>query len=311
MAMIEKKNENLEIKKSGDYTTQSITNIDKQIFQMIRERFNLEPALGDAMFVRGRFYVTSTGCSRIAEQKKVRSIHFEYEDPSTCNIPLIRKNPENYLMVICRIEKEDGGVVEGRRTLDFEKEKRIDNKGREFWLLKDYMNFTETKAFMRAVGKAYNVEIYDDLPDDMKKDGKTFPQAQSTGEECPMCYEKTFNGSKCKSCGYWVEPKKAEQPEKQPDKKVEIKEEDLDETKKISDPYKWFEDHPQKAGLIEVKPNMVETREKAILISIPGFFGERTFWLPRSKTKMGVDGQTLLIEAKMLKQKADELNESP
>jgi hypothetical protein len=44
-----------------------------------------------------------------------------------------------------------------------------DIQGYDSWILKDYADFAETKAFMRAVGKAYNVALFDDLTDDTKR----------------------------------------------------------------------------------------------------------------------------------------------
>lgn len=192
----------LVLKKETDYQMMQYDNVTAELFQKIREKLHLEPALGECMFVKGKFYVTHPGCSRLAEQKEVKSIQYEYLDPSTFPLPQIRKNPENFIIVKCILTKKDGGVIDGLRILDLESERKIgfpfkcefcgneskygkkkdkwtkickcgnEIKGFDMWLIKDYVNFAETKAFMRAVGKAYSVEIFDDLPEDVQNEAK-------------------------------------------------------------------------------------------------------------------------------------------
>jgi hypothetical protein len=207
MSLIEKEN-NYKITTTSDYTTALIdvgTEDQKQhLFKTIREKFKVEPALGEIMLVRGKPYFTAQGCSRIAETKHVKDVKFEYIDPTNFNVLKVRKNPEQYIIVTCYLTKEDNGVVQGNRLLDLEDEKHWqwgvccwgdDHKpirlwgpnenhekvcskckkilaGYDGWKLKDYMNFAETKAFMRAVGKAYNIDLFEELPDDMKKEAK-------------------------------------------------------------------------------------------------------------------------------------------
>lgn len=170
MAMIEKKDDaQTKLVSKDQYTTALFDTTDDaakaKLFKMIREHYKVEPALGEIMLVSGKPYFTASGCSRLAESKQTKDIRFEYLDPSTFPIFQIKQKPENFIIVRCLLTKADGGVVEGLRALDLALEK---DKKPKHWSLKDFMGFTETKAFMRAVGKAYNVDIFDDLPDDMR-----------------------------------------------------------------------------------------------------------------------------------------------
>ena len=212
MSLVEK--QDYKITTTSEYTTalfSADTPEEQQLlFNTIRDKYKVEPALGEIMLVRGKPYFTAPGCSRIAETKQNKDVKFEYIDPTTFNVLLVRKNPERYIIVSCYLTKLDGGVVQGNRLFDLEDEKHwqwgvccwVDNpykKGKKLpakllgpneshekvcsvchkilvgydgWKLKDYMGFTETKAFMRAVGKAYNIELFEDLPEDLKKEAK-------------------------------------------------------------------------------------------------------------------------------------------
>lgn len=212
MSLIEK--QDYKINTTSEYTTAlfAADTIEEQtvLFNTIRDKFKVEPALGEIMLVRGKPYFTAPGCSRIAETKHVKDIKFEYIDPTTFNVLIVRDDPKRYIIVLCILTKEDGGHAEGRRLLDLIDERHwqwgvccwVDNpykKGKKMpaklygpneknekqcsvchkllpaydgWKLKDYMNFTETKAFMRAVGKAYNIELFEELPEEMRKEGK-------------------------------------------------------------------------------------------------------------------------------------------
>lgn len=210
MAMDEKNEEykGMTIRKDGEYQVATFLETGGALFQKIRDKFGVEPALGEIMLIRGRVYFTAVGCSRLAENKHVKDIRFEYLDPTISPIYQIRLHPELYIVVKCTLTKEDNGIVEGHRALNLEEEKHwqwgvccwekegnksfpaklywADQsahtktcskcskilKGYDGWKLKDYMNFAETKAFMRAVGKAYNVELFDDLPDEMRMDAQ-------------------------------------------------------------------------------------------------------------------------------------------
>lgn len=209
----EEKEIKLVLKEDNQYQMMQYDGVTAALFQAIREKLHLEPSLGECMFVKGKFYVTHPGCSRLAEQKEVKSIQYEYLDPEKFPMPQIRKNPDNFIIVKCILTKKEGGFVDGLRILDLTEERKIgfqfkcecgneskyfqktsdkwkkicpkckkEIKGFDMWLIKDYVNFAETKAFMRAVGKAYSVEVFDDLPEDLQKEAKDVSQFQTEKE---------------------------------------------------------------------------------------------------------------------------------
>lgn len=181
----------------NDYQSIEFKKVDLALVEWIEKRYQMDVRNGEILFIRGKLYWTSKGCSRISESKKTKGIRFEYIDPNKFSMPIISQNPSRYIIVKCLLEKQDGGIVEGIRILDLQKEKRLkfpkkcscgndskffsrtddpeikkcsrcnkDQKGEEYWLLKDYIAFAETKAFMRAVKLAYSVSIEDDIPED-------------------------------------------------------------------------------------------------------------------------------------------------
>ena len=196
MAIVEKKETKMQTLSSGKYSIQKYEGTPTEIFDRIRETFGMEPVLGEVLIIANKPYFTSSGCSRIAESKQNKSIQYEHIDSETFPIYKIRKNPENYIIVKCILTTARDGIIEGYRVLDMEEEKRYafrDNcgnkgckawkgkykktstpgikkcpdcgaeiKGYDNWRLSDYINFAETKAFMRAVGKAYNIPIFEE-----------------------------------------------------------------------------------------------------------------------------------------------------
>lgn len=184
----------------NDYQSIEFKKVDLALVEWIEKRYNMDVRNGEILFIRGKLYWTSKGCSRISENKKTKGIRFEYIDPNKFSMPMISQNPQRYIIIKCILEKQDGGLVEGTRILDLVKEKRLryqkkcacgndskyfsktddpeirkcpkcgkDHRGEEYWLLKDYIAFAETKAFMRAVKLAYSVSIEDDIPEDEKE----------------------------------------------------------------------------------------------------------------------------------------------
>lgn len=181
----------------NDYQSIEFKKVDLALVEWIEKRYQMDVRNGEILFIRGKLYWTSKGCSRISESKKTKGIKFEYIDPNKFSLPIISQNPQRYLIVKCILEKQDNGIIEGTRILDLFKEKRLkfpkkcscgnesryfsktddpeikkcskcnkEYKGDEYWLLKDYIAFAETKAFMRACKLAYSVSIEDDIPED-------------------------------------------------------------------------------------------------------------------------------------------------
>lgn len=196
------------MKKEGDYQVQGFNEINNELFDMIRKVFKLEPALGEVMFLKNQIYFTSSGCSRIAEVNNNKDIRFEYLDPETFPIPFIRKNAESFIIVKCMLTKSDGGIVDGHRMLNLNEERKYgfprkcvkcgqesryfrrtpDPKikecshcnekitGYDMWIFANYCGFAETKAFMKAVKRAYNVKLFDDLSEEEKAEAKDVRQ---------------------------------------------------------------------------------------------------------------------------------------
>lgn len=185
------------LNEDGDYQSIEFKKVDLGLIEWIEKKYKMDVRNGEILFIHGKLYWTSKGCSRISESKRTKSIRFEYIDPNKFSLPMISQNPSKYIIVKCLLEKEDGGIIESIRILDLIKEKRLkfprkcdcgnekkyfrktedpevlecpkckkQFRGEEYWLLKDYISFAETKAFMRACKLAYSVSIEDDILED-------------------------------------------------------------------------------------------------------------------------------------------------
>lgn len=185
--MSQKENMTLKLVKSGNYVSTVHSTVDLELFQKIHKTLQIYPELGECSFISGKLYFTAKGAKRIAHKQKMKGVKFEYIDPEEFakKIPWLRKEKiknkiptgkyfwEQMIIVKAFVQNKYDGWVQGMGIVDTEVElaKRKNRKTGEksHWTLKDLCYFTETKAITRAISNAYSIEIYEDLPDKMRK----------------------------------------------------------------------------------------------------------------------------------------------
>jgi hypothetical protein len=294
------------LNEEGDYQSIEFRKVDLSLIEWIEKKYRMDVRNGEILFIRGKLYWTSKGCSRISESKKTKGIRFEYIDPNKFSMPNISQNPSRYIIVKCLLEKEDGGIVEGTRILDLIKEKRLsfpkkcecgkegkyakktddpeikkcqcgkELKGTEYWILKDYIAFAETKAFMRACKLAYSVSIEDDIPEDDRDQAIDIANVKRNQEvdvefsQSPIDVKPESKIVNLKTSLIQIQQPTIEKPIQktdlkllnQPEPKPEIKTEIKTETKPGAKPITLTPIKPQPAKPIEIKPADLKPIEK-------------------------------------------------
>jgi hypothetical protein len=187
--MSDKKSTALKLVQSGGYVSVVHKNVDLELFKKIHDRLQIYPELGECSFILGKLYFTAKGAKRIAHAQKMKGVKFEYVNPEEFakKVPWLRQEKLNnkkektghYLweqMIIVKafVQNKEDGWVQGMGIVDIEVElaKRRNKKTKEAskWGIKELCYFTETKSITRAIGNAYSIEIFDDLPNKMKKE---------------------------------------------------------------------------------------------------------------------------------------------
>lgn len=173
-----KPNMDIIVSGDGDYKIAVYKAGAQALFEAVKQNYGIEAGLGEVNIIGNNIYWTDKGKARISERKGTKDIKFQLIDPETYPHPIIRKNAENYIIAKCFLQKENGGIVEGEGIVDIaiETEAHKAKKGKNIgickWSFKDFVSFAYTRAFGRAVGKAYAIQSYEDLPEEDKEGAK-------------------------------------------------------------------------------------------------------------------------------------------
>jgi hypothetical protein len=138
---------------------------------IFRKQFGLEPTNGEVYIIQGRYYVASKGCGRIAERKGSKGSDITFINPKDFPDPEINEHPKDWIVVKATEKFPNGGTMDAIYILNkpdcLKGHEGKDGKGK--WDLTDVYNFAQTKAIMRAQSKAYNIPLYEELPDEDKR----------------------------------------------------------------------------------------------------------------------------------------------